>query len=183
MSLIVGIARLARFRADGFAFVPATPQAVANSLAPLLAFPLVSAGLLLAEGELREALSQLLATMIALLAPLVVSHNLAVRWGKEQAWYRYAAAVNWCQWALPAMFLALRITAGVLAMLGLGLGPSIMLGALVLYGIALHWFLARRGLDLSRGRTLLLIAAADVTTSLLVLGPHILAQILSDTPA
>ena len=41
-SVWLGIARLARFRADGLEQFGHTPQAFLNSLAPLLAFPLVS---------------------------------------------------------------------------------------------------------------------------------------------
>lgn len=181
MSILIGIARLARFRADGFAHFSATPLGLANSLAPLLAFPLVGAALQLAQGQVHAALADLLATIVALLVPLVVTHALAARWDRQAEWYRYATACNWCQWAVLAMFVAMLTAMMILASMGVAVGPGASLVVLVGvagYGIALHWFLARIGLVLSRRRALALILAADLLTTALVLGPRLLADAL-----
>lgn len=182
MSIFIGIARLARFRSDGFAHFSATTQGVANSLAPLLAFPLVGAVLQLAQGQGHAALADLLATIIALLAPLVLTHALAARWGRQAEWNRYATASNWCQWALPAMFVAMLMAMFLLASMGVVVGPEgsvIVLLGVVGYGIALHWFLARRGLDLPRGRAMVLVLVTDISTAALVLAPRLLADAMT----
>jgi hypothetical protein len=48
----------------------------------------------------------------------------------------------------------------------------------VCYGLALHWFLARRGLDVSRGQATLLVLVADLLTGFFVIGPRVLAASL-----
>lgn len=177
-NVLVGIARLARFRVDGFAAFQASPQAVLNSLAPLVAFPLVGGLIELGQGRWQSALVDVLTTVVALLTPLVVSEFLARRWGRETRWLRFAVASNWAQWALPMVLMAMVVGLWLLSNLGIPMSRSVigacMLGIFV-YGLALHWFLARAGLDLSRGRAALLVGAADVLTGLLVIGPRLMA--------
>lgn len=178
MSILTGIRRLARFQADGFLSFKATPQALLNSLAPLLAFPLVGGLGELAQGNVATALSNLLATAVALLTPLVVSEFLATRWGAGSRWVRFAVASNWCQWVLPLGVMAIVIVFWSLAQLGIALGSSLVGAAiigLIAYGIGLHWFMARRGLGLSCGRAALLVLAADLTTGCLVMLPRVIA--------
>ncbi len=50
LSAASGVARLARFRADGLAAFDASPVGLLNALAPWLAFALVGGGLALAGG-------------------------------------------------------------------------------------------------------------------------------------
>ena len=178
MSILTGIRRLARFQADGFLSFKATPQALLNSLAPLVAFPLVGGLGELAQGNVATALSDLLATAVALLTPLVVSEFLATRWGAGSRWLRFAVASNWCQWVLPLGVMAIVIVFWTLAQLGMKLGSGVVGAAiigLIVYGIGLHWFMARRGLGLSRGRATLMVLAADLTTGCLVVLPRVLA--------
>ena len=178
MSILAGIIRLARFRADGFLSFAATPQALLNSLAPLVAFPLVGGLGELAQGNLGTALTDLLATTVALLTPLVVTQYLATKWGRGDHWLRFAVASNWCQWVLPLGVMIIVAGFWILARLGLGLGGGVVGGAivlLILYGICLHWFLARQGLGLSRGRATLMVLAADLMTGALVMLPRVLA--------
>ena len=52
-SVLIGILRIARGRADGIACFGSSPQAFLSSLAPLLAFPLV--GAVLADVQRRAA--------------------------------------------------------------------------------------------------------------------------------
>ena len=131
------------------------------------------------QGDWQQALSDLLATLVALLTPLVVTEFFARRWGREALWMRFAVASNWCQWALPMALMAVIAVLWVAARLGLPTGEAVTGGCLVgliFYGIALHWFLARRGLELSRGRATLLVLAADLLTGFLVVVPKLLAQ-------
>jgi uncharacterized membrane protein len=177
MSIMAGLLRLARFRVDGFNAFAGTPQAVLNSLAPLLAFPLVGAVLgLLGEAGLAAAVD-FLATIVALVAPLVITHAFARRWGRLEAWPRFAAASNWCQWVLPVVAVVLVLLVMLLDGIGFPLRTMVMLAlvGLIGYGVALHWFLARHGLGLSRARAVALVLVTDFGTGALVILPRLLA--------
>jgi hypothetical protein len=164
MSILRGVVRLAMFRADGFEEFTPTPQSLLNALAPLLAFPLVTAVAQAMHGNVVAALTAMLGTVVALLTPLLVTQALAQRWGSGALWLRFAVGYCWVQLGFS-----------VAALLLIGILPVFAL--LVFYGVALHWFLARAGLDLSRGRAALLIVVADMLTGALYLGPQILAAV------
>ncbi|HEX3405465.1 MAG TPA: hypothetical protein VHT74_34585, partial [Acetobacteraceae bacterium] len=102
-SIVVGIMRLARGRADGMLQFGTTREAFLSSLAPLIAFPLVGGVLMLLGGGGFTALSDLFATLCALVAPPVLSFEVARLWGRQAAWLRFATAFNWCQWAIPVL--------------------------------------------------------------------------------
>jgi hypothetical protein len=167
-SIVVGIMRLARGRADGLLHFGATREAFLVSLAPLVAFPVVGGMLMLLGDGGLNALSDLLATLCALLAPPVLSFEVARLWGREAAWLRYATAFNWCQWV--PMFVSL-----LLLVLGLLAG---LLFVLVGYGLWLQWFVARHGLGLSALRAAVMVLGVNFATVALVLGPRVLALAL-----
>jgi len=172
-----GILLLARFRPEGFAEFAATRQAFLNSLAPLIAFPLVGGVLVLLSGGGIGAVTDLFATLIALLAPPVISEALAGRWDRAPRWLRYSVAFNWAQWAVPIAAVALLMVAGMLRRMGLGEQPAAIavLFAIAGYGLALHWFLARHGLALSAGRSAVMVLAINFGTVVLVMAPRFLA--------
>ena len=181
-AIVQGIVLLARFRVAGLAQFTGSVPDLLNSLAPLLAFPAVLALLLLLNGGGAEALADLLSLVIGLLAPLVISQALAEKWGRDEAWLRYAVAFNWCQWVLPLAAMALVLLFSVLAAMGL---PEQLLvpGALLsvgFYALALHWFLARRGLDLSRMQATLFVVAVNAGTGVLMLLPRMVRGWLAD---
>lgn len=175
-NVLLGILQLARGRKSGLSEFAGTRQGFLSSLAPLVAFPLVGSALMLAAGEGWPALGDFLATLSALLAPPVISEALARLWKRDGTWLRYATAFNWCQWAIPAVAALLLLLAG--AMIAAGLpnqaGWLVVAGGLCAYGLWLHWFLARHGLDLSGGRAALLVAGVNLGTVLLVAGPQLL---------
>jgi hypothetical protein len=176
-NVLFGIVRLASGRADGIVQFGNSAQAFLGSLAPLIAFPLVGGGLMLAAGRGLSALSEMLATFCALLAPPVLSYWLARRWGREALWLRFATAFNWCQWAIPVATAALLLFAGLLMRLGLSntaSGLVVVLG-LTGYGLWLHWFVAVKGLQLSAIRSALLVFVVNFGTAVLVAGPSLLA--------
>lgn len=176
-SVLRGIYRVARFRPKGFAEFTASRQAFLNSLAPLIAFPLVGGLLMLASGEGLDAVVDLLATLVALLAPPVISSFLATLWRREAAWLRYAVAFNWSQWAVPVVAVLILIAMGVLSRMGLS-DRQAAIGALfgiAGYGMALHWFMARHGLGLGRGMATLAVIVINFGTVLLVVLPRLLA--------
>jgi hypothetical protein len=174
--ILLGIFRIATGRPDGLAQFSDTPEAFLASLAPLVAFPLVGTLLMLGQGGGLAALSDLLATLCALLAPAVLSFELARRWGRAAAWTRFAVAFNWCQWAIPVLSVGLVVLAGMLVAIGVPTDAALVIVVIGLGGYALwlHWFLARHGLGLSPGRAAMLVVGVNLATILLVLGPRLL---------
>ncbi|MEJ0016858.1 MAG: hypothetical protein WDN25_09855 [Acetobacteraceae bacterium] len=175
-SIVVGVLRLARGRADGLSQFGGTRDSFLASLAPVVAFPLVGAMLMLLGGGGAAALSSLLVALCALLAPPVLSFEVARMWGRQEAWLRYATAYNWCQWVIPVVGSLLLLGFGILAALGLPRGAArigVVLG-LASYGLWLHWFLARHGLALTRLRAVLMVIGVNLLTALIVLGPRML---------
>ncbi len=173
MSIIRGIARLARGRGEGMAEFPATVDGFLVSLTPLLGFSFVGAAAAVAQSDAATGLAWLLFSLVGLLAPAVLSHAIARRWGREEDWLRYATAYNWVQCALPLagipMVLAIQI------MVGMGLPASaaanIGLLGLFFYLLWLSWVMARAGLDLSRGRAVRFVVIVTVATYVLASVP------------
>jgi hypothetical protein len=178
-----GVARIARGRADGMQQFGATRDAFLASLAPLIAFPLVGGVLMLLDGGGLAALSDLMATLCALIAPLVLWFEVARLWRRQQFWLRFATAFNWCQWVIPVVGILLLLSFGLLAALGLPnpVARGGVVVALVSYGLWLHWFLVRHGLGLSRLRALLLVVGVNIATWLLVVGPHVVTLGITGT--
>jgi hypothetical protein len=176
-SVVVGVMRLARGRRDGVLQFGATRDAFLTSLAPLLALPLVGGGLTLFGGDRLNALSDLLATVCALLGPPVLSFEVARLWGRETAWLRFATAFNWCQWVIPVVGSMLLLLLGLLIGFGLprqAARVGVVLG-IIAYGFWLHWFVTRHALGLSSVRAAIMVVAVNFGTVVLVLGPRLLA--------
>lgn len=176
-NILTGIVRVATGRRDGLARFGTTREAFLASLAPLLAFPLVGGVLMLVGGQARAGATQFLATLCAIIAPPVLSFELARLWGRLPHWLRFATALNWCQWAIPVIaVLLLGIAAPLLAaFMPERLAVAAIIGVIGLYALWLHWFIARHGLELSRVRAGVLIVLVNAGTALLVLGPALLA--------
>jgi hypothetical protein len=185
-----GILRIGTFKADGMAEFSATPQAFLNSLAPLLALPVVGGLIMLGRGHVAEALASVLANLVILLAPPVAAHAVARWWGREALWLRYAVAYNWCQWAVALALLVAMVGGGILVAIGLPDMAVAQLAMLALagYGIALNWFLARTALQLSGGRAALFIFMVWLAAMVLIMVPVVLTAMqqgigLSGLPA
>ena len=73
----------ARTKKAGLLLFGATREAFLASLAPLIAFPLVGGALMVLGGGGLEAFTDLLATLCALLAPPVLSFEVARFWGRR----------------------------------------------------------------------------------------------------
>lgn len=173
---IIGVALVALGRADGFARFGSTVPSFLNSLAPLIAFPLAGAVIEVFRDDWLTAVSLLLLTLVAQLAPPVLSHLLAVRWKCEDRWLHYATAYNWCYWAIPIA--GALLTVGFALAVGAGLPSTVaaqaVLGGLGLYSLWLNWFVARHALGVSKGRAALLVVAVNAGTALLAIGPALL---------
>jgi hypothetical protein len=180
-NIVAGIVLLARGRRTGLDHFAATEQGFLASLAPLIAFPLVTSLLALVQGGGIAAVTDLLATFCALLAPPVISHALARAWGREAGWLRYATAFNWCQWAIPVIGTLAVLGMEALVAAGMPVQDAAALAAVVLGGYALwlHWFIARHGLALSRARAVLLVVLVNLGSAALLLGPTLIAVALA----
>jgi hypothetical protein len=179
-NILRGIVLLCRGRVAGFAEMGAGPDAFLSSLAPLIAFPLVGCVLMVAEGKTQDAIADFLATLVALLGPPVISQALALRWGRGERWFRFATALNWCQWALPLLGAVLVMIAGFMVQAGVPMRTAVVLmcGLLLAYAFWLQWFLARRGLDLSALRAAGLVLMVNLLTILLIAGPQTLELVM-----
>jgi hypothetical protein len=177
-SVLLGMLRIARGRADGVECFGSSPQAFLASLAPLIAFPLVGAVLaIFAEGP-KRALTGLAMTLCALLTPAVVSYELARIWRRVDAWARFATAFNWCEWILPVLACLVIVPLSVAINAGMSetTASLVLLGCLGLYGLWLHWFLARHALALSVFRAVVLVVVVNLSTAVAVMGPRLLAH-------
>jgi hypothetical protein len=176
--VVLGIVRVALGRADGIGLFGGTSQSFLASLAPLVAFPLVGTVLASFSEGPRRALTSLAMTICALLTPAVLSFELARFWQRDAAWLRFATAFNWCEWTLPVIAclvmvpLSLAITAG----LDETAAGMLLMGSLGVYGLWLHWFLARKALALSGFRSVLLVLIVNFGTVVAVMGPGLLAN-------
>jgi hypothetical protein len=176
--IVVGILRVARGRPDGVACFGTTSQAFLASLAPLIAFPMVGAVLaIVAEGP-RRALTDLAMTVCALLMPAVLSYELARFWHRTEAWARFATAFNWCEWILPVLACLILVPLSVAMSAGLSetVASVVLVGCLGMYGLWLHWFLARKALALSAVRAAALVLLVNLSTAVVVMGPRLLAN-------
>lgn len=175
-SVLRGIVLLATGRAAGLLQFGDNAQAFLASLAPLIAFPLVGGLLLLAQGDVRRAVTEVLATVCALLAPAVLSFEPARLWRRTDRWPRFATALNWCQWSIPV--LATILLAVVYPLVQSLIPPRLaaygVIAALAVYALWLHWFIARHGLAISGLRAAGLVAFVNIGTVALVVGPQLL---------
>ena len=102
-------------RREGLEDFGNTPDAYLASLAPLIAFALVSCVLAAAAGHVRMAAQVFLMLICSWLAPAVISHPIARVWGRAEAWPRYANIVNWSQ---MLMFLVLSMASAIAKVAG-----------------------------------------------------------------
>ena len=173
---VLGVVRTAVGRTDGLAQFGNTVPSFLNSLAPLLAFPLAGAVIEAYRQDWVSAVSLLLLTVVAQLAPPVLSQLVAARWKIEDRWLHYATAYNWCYWAVPlagALFtvaFALAVGAGLPSNLA-AQGVLLCLGV---YGFWLNWFVARQALGLGGGKAALFVVLVNAGTAVLVIGPAFL---------
>jgi hypothetical protein len=131
----------------------------------------------IAEGTGSAAIGEIPVRLCLLLAPAVLSYEMARFWGREAFWNRYIVAFNWCQWLLPVIAFALIILATLARLAGISgvFEIRILVVCLACYALWLNWFLARHGLALGAWRAAGLVAAVNLGTIAIVFGPVLLA--------
>jgi hypothetical protein len=175
--ILRGVALIARGRATGLNCFRGTPQAFLYSLAPGLGIMAAAVVEGLAEGDGAGAMTEIPGTICVLLAPSVLSYEMARFWGREAFWNRYIVAFNWCQWLLPVIAFVLLACLSLMQLAGIDPegGLRVMMVCLAGYALWLNWFLARHGLALSIWRAAGLVAAVNAGTMAIVFGPTLLA--------
>jgi hypothetical protein len=178
--ILQGVGLIARGRAEGLNCFRDSPLAYLGSLAPGLGLTIAAFVEGLSEGAGATALNEIPGTLCVLLAPSVLSYELARLWGREAFWHRYIVAFNWCQWLLPVIGFLLLV--GLILLRAAGVngqgGLRVLVVCLAGYALWLNWFLARHGLALSPWRAAGLVAAVNLGTIAIVFGPAKLASLL-----
>jgi hypothetical protein len=168
-----GLLLLGIGQARGLAQFGADPDSYLGSLAPLLALQIVMALLFMLKAGFSLALLFFLIVVCNLLAPPVIGHVFCSAWDRRASWPLYANVLNWSVWLMVGVLLVLLPAASM--SLSVGLSPtaaaSLVLGAISLYVLWFHWFLARHALGLSRARALLVMAGVVFGTGVLVQTP------------
>lgn len=84
----------------------------------------------------------------------------------------FATAFNWCQFGL---LMGAMVGLFVIGAIGGREAAMMVIGALGLYALWLHWFLARHGLGLTGAQAATLVFLVHFSTSLVVLVPRLFA--------
>jgi hypothetical protein len=174
-----GVFLLATGRSEGLDYFGDSPARFLASLASLALWPAIGVAALAAGSGGGEMTSDVMASVCAVLAPPVITYELARRWDRRAQWARYATGFNWCQWALPVVGFILILLISGLSRSGLPSDAAlvVLVCAFSAYGLWLHWFVAWRGLTVSRLRAALLVVAVNAVTVMLVVLPRLLAQV------
>ena len=174
-AILTGMAQVACGQKAGIERFGDTARAFLGSLLPGLGFltGAVIEGVMHGDGAM--AFAAVPASLCMLLAPPVFSYELARRWGREQHWYRYCVAFNWCQWLLPVIGLVAINVMGLLFGAGVKGGGLTVLAGLTFYALWINWFLARNGLALTAGRAVLFVFAVNLGVALLMFVPILAA--------
>jgi hypothetical protein len=175
-NVIKGLLLLARGKAAGITEFGNSADALAASLAPLLAFLLVATALAALQGFWRVALLFLLMNLCAVLTISVGTHTGAAWLGRENLWLRTATALNWSIWLLLPLGLLAGIFTGLLTQAGLPFAPAFdaMLCLIGLYFFWYHWFTVRAGLQTSFLRAILIVLGINLIIGLLTVAPDLL---------
>ena len=167
--VFAGLVLLGRFRAEGFARFENSTDGFLASLAPWIAFLLVSGALFAFRTPPLDALTTVVVLLCWLLVPPVVTQAVALAFGRDERWLRFATASAWCEWLTLIAYAVglLLVSVGVEAGMPERAAPMVVLGITGIYWLALHVFLARAGLDLGPGRAVLAVGATVVADALL----------------
>ena len=174
-----GVFLLATGRSEGLDYFGDSSARFLASLASLALWPAIGVAAIATGSGRPEMASDVIASVCAILAPPVITYELATHWDRAARWTRYATGFNWCQWALPVAGVILITIIGELSQSGLprDAAVALLVCAFISYGLWLHWFIAWRGLVLSRFRAALLVVVVNAVTVVLVVLPHLLARV------
>lgn len=168
-AIIRGLLLLGTGRAQGFECFDAGRDAFLAGLAPQIGFLLVLAALLLAQHPTVPALCLVLLLFCAVLLPPVISQAMARLWGRGERWQRYATASVWSIWLILPAYLPAVLLASILPQMGASHAVASQAFVLLLggYMLWLQWFMAWKGLAISRLKAAATVVALMVGSTLL----------------
>lgn len=185
-SIVRGLLLLARFDRSGIEEFGNSIPAFSASLAPLVAFPIVGAGLIASQGDYVTAAIVFLSRLSAVLMQPVATELGARLTGGHPRWLRTSTALNWSVWLLLPLVLIAALLGNVLMAMHVGerLATMIAIGASILYLLAIQWFVLRVGLRIKIWQALLILIGTNLAMLLVdalpyLLQPHLLAQLVT----
>lgn len=179
--ILRGLFLMARGAKSGIKEFDNSMDAFTASLAPLIAFPLVGAGVSALGGQWQMAIIGFLSRLCAVLALPLITHEFARRTGREALWLRTATALDWSFWLLVPMLFIAAIAGTILVQLGLAMESAeyVALGLMGGYLLWYHWFIVRTGLVLGRRQAAFLVVITGLTIALFTAGPFLLSYALT----
>jgi hypothetical protein len=177
--ILRGLFMLARGRVAGVLEFANSDDALFASLAPLIAFPLVGAGLKFLSGQPVAAAAWFLARLCAVLALPVIVREIARATGREAAWLRTATALNWSFWMVLPVLLVAAVIGAVLEAAGLNGTDAefAALGAMLAWLLWYQWFIIRAGLQLGVWPAAAAICAISLAVAALTDGPWLIQKL------
>ncbi|MDE8347234.1 MAG: hypothetical protein POH28_13835 [Acidocella sp.] len=174
--ILRGLWLLARGRDTGLREFADGLDGFTASLAPLIAFPLVGAGVSALGGDWQLAIIAFLSRVSVVLALPLIIHEYARRTGREALWLRTATALDWSFWLLmPLLFIAAFAGAALVeAGVAMQNAEYAALGFIVGYQIWLHWFVVRAGLQMKALAAAALVLVSGAVALLLTAAPFAL---------
>jgi len=186
-AVIRGLVLLGTGRAEGFDCFNGGRDAFLAGLAPQIGFLLVMAALLLVQHPTISSVCLVLLLLCAVLLPPVISQAMARLWGRTDRWQRYATASIWSIWLILPAYLPAMLLASIL--LQMGVSHAVAAQAMILllggYLLWLQWFMAWKGLGISRLKAVATVLALMIGSSLLgaVLQPLLTQVVTVPAPA
>lgn len=181
-NIVRGVFRLARGDAGGIADFPNSETGFSASLAPLIAFPLVTGGLIASSGHYQLAALIFLSRVCTVLIPPLIVELGARMTRKRTTWLLTATALNWSFWLVLPLMLIAQVIAALLVRTGVPIGAALDAAVLTLalYALWFQWFTIRTGLRLRWWQALVIVIAMDVAIGLIsVLTFHFDRQLLA----
>lgn len=174
-NIVRGLLRLAKGDAGGIREFGNSTVAFSASLAPLLAFPLVGAGLFGLEGHWRLALVMLLSRVSGVLMQPVITELAARRFSSAATWLMTSTALNWSVWLIFPLILVGVVATDGLVLLGLPQAEAvgIAVALIFLYLLWFQWFILHIGLRLNRWWALALVIAMNAAITLVYILPYL----------
>jgi len=178
--ILRGLLLLARGSKSGIREFGDDLDSFTSALAPLIAFPLVFAGITALEGHWEAAAVAFLAQLCSALTLPVILYEYAKRTNREALWLRTVVAAYWSVWVAIPVALIMFMISGIL--IGAGLPQAAAIhgaeAALVLYMLWLQWVVFSAGLGAGRLEALALLVACGVVLVVCTVTPVALGYAL-----
>jgi hypothetical protein len=175
-NILRGLLRLARGDASGMREFGNTTEEFSASIAPLLAFPLVSAALFGLTGHWILAALMLMSRVCGVLLQPVITEFVARRSASSATWLVTSTALNWSIWLLIPLTLTGGLIASGLISLGIDNRTAVAwsLCASYIYLLAVQSLIVRFGLRLTWRLAVPIVLGMNVLILAVCLEPFLL---------